>query len=329
MKNSLKIVAVLVGTFVGAGFASGQEIMQYFVVYGKYGLIGAFISCMFFSMFCYCTMNNLIELGDTSYLTEVNRYPILKFIYCSFMVTMFCTMVTATGEMLHSVFGLSKIYGVIGMAAVSGIVMWFGGEGIVKLNSMVTPLIFAGILVVFFIDVYTNSVSTMACGNFFTSSIIYVSYNMITLSAVTAGISKLVDCKKTAVLSSATSGLVIYLLIACMWYILHKMPVNNFEIPVLQAMSSGAVYIYVPVLIAAMVTTAVSNGYGLICERRNNRIFYIIVLCFAAIIFSVFRFSFIVKYFYGMFGFVGIFVMADNFRIFVKVRKTKKKEEKY
>ena len=327
MKNSLKIVAVLVGTFVGAGFASGQEIMQYFVVFGNKGLIGAFVSCLIFSVFCYCTMNNLIELGDTSYLTEVNRYPILKFIYCSFMVTMFCTMVTATGEMLHSVLELPKIYGVIGMAAVSGIVLWFGGKGIVRLNTMVTPLILVGILVVFFMDIYTNSVSAMACGNYFTSSIIYVSYNMITLSAVISGISKFVNCKKTAVLSSATSGLVIYLLIACMWYILHKMPVNNHEIPVLQAMSSGAVYIYVPVLIAAMVTTAVSNGYGLICERRNNRILHIIALCFAAIIFSVFRFSFIVKYFYGVFGFVGIFVMADNFRIFVKMRKTKKKEE--
>ena len=147
---------------------------------------------------------------------------------------------------------------------------------------------------------------------------------MITLSAVTAGISKLVDCKKTVVLSSFASGLVIFLLIACMWYILHKMPVINCEIPVLQAMSTGAVYIYVPVLIAAMVTTAVSNGYGLICERRNNRILCIVALCFAAVFFSVFKFSFIVKYFYGLFGFVGILVMADNFRIFAKVRKTKK-----
>ena len=327
MKNSLKTVAVLVGTFVGAGFASGQEIMQYFVVFGNKGLIGAFVSCLIFSVFCYCTMNNLIELGDTSYLTEVNRYPILKFIYCSFMVTMFCTMVTATGEMLHSILELPKIYGVIGMAVVSGVVIWFGGEGIVKLNTMVTPLILVGILVVFFIDMYTNSVSTMTCGNFFTSSIIYVSYNMITLSAVTAGISKLVDCRKTVVLSSTFSGFVIFLLIACMWCILYKMPMVDCEIPILQAMSTGAMYIYVPVLIASMVTTAVSNGYGLICERCNNRFTYIVALCFAAIIFSVFRFSFIVKYFYGLFGFVGIFIMADNFRIFVKMRKTKKKEE--
>ena len=147
---------------------------------------------------------------------------------------------------------------------------------------------------------------------------------MITLSAVTAGISKLVDCKKTVVLASVASGLVIFLLIGCMWYILHKMPAIDCEIPVLQAMSTGAVYIYVPVLIAAMVTTAVSNGYGLVCERSNNRLLCIIALCFAAVIFSVFRFSFVVKYFYGLFGFMGIFVMADNFRIFVKVRKTKK-----
>ena len=36
MKNVLKIVFVIIGTTIGAGFASGQEIYLFFNKYGNY-----------------------------------------------------------------------------------------------------------------------------------------------------------------------------------------------------------------------------------------------------------------------------------------------------
>ena len=35
MKNIIKIVFVIIGTLVGAGFASGKEIYSFFFIYGK------------------------------------------------------------------------------------------------------------------------------------------------------------------------------------------------------------------------------------------------------------------------------------------------------
>ena len=35
MKETLKIVFVIIGTLIGAGFASGQEIYVFFYAYGK------------------------------------------------------------------------------------------------------------------------------------------------------------------------------------------------------------------------------------------------------------------------------------------------------
>ena len=40
MKNVLKIVFVIIGTTIGAGFASGQEIYLFFNKYGFMGIIG-------------------------------------------------------------------------------------------------------------------------------------------------------------------------------------------------------------------------------------------------------------------------------------------------
>ena len=44
MKNILKIVFVIIGTLIGAGFASGQEIYIFFFSHGMKGLLGIVIS---------------------------------------------------------------------------------------------------------------------------------------------------------------------------------------------------------------------------------------------------------------------------------------------
>lgn len=40
MKNILKIVFVIIGTLIGAGFASGQEMYIFFFSYGLEGIAG-------------------------------------------------------------------------------------------------------------------------------------------------------------------------------------------------------------------------------------------------------------------------------------------------
>ena len=40
MKDIAKVVFVIIGTFIGAGFASGQEIYIFFFKYGINGLVG-------------------------------------------------------------------------------------------------------------------------------------------------------------------------------------------------------------------------------------------------------------------------------------------------
>ena len=66
MKNisALGVAFTYVGTIVGAGFASGQEIKKYFADFGLYGLLGICITAVLF--FCLgkkimmlCQKNNI------------------------------------------------------------------------------------------------------------------------------------------------------------------------------------------------------------------------------------------------------------------------------
>lgn len=66
MKKSLQMGSAFIGIIVGAGFASGQEILQYFTSFGYMGIVAALISNVFFA---YLGMN-LTRLGSKMQTTS-------------------------------------------------------------------------------------------------------------------------------------------------------------------------------------------------------------------------------------------------------------------
>ena len=56
MKNILKTVCVIIGTIIGAGFASGQEVYIFFFSHGIKGLIGIIISSVIIGLIIYISL---------------------------------------------------------------------------------------------------------------------------------------------------------------------------------------------------------------------------------------------------------------------------------
>ena len=67
MKNCLKVVFVVIGTLIGAGFASGQEVYLFFYSYGIKGIIGIFISSILMGIIIYKTLILVEEDNINSY----------------------------------------------------------------------------------------------------------------------------------------------------------------------------------------------------------------------------------------------------------------------
>ena len=57
MKNILKVVCVIIGTIIGAGFASGKEVYIFFFSYGIKGLFGIIISSVIIGIIIYKGLN--------------------------------------------------------------------------------------------------------------------------------------------------------------------------------------------------------------------------------------------------------------------------------
>ena len=67
MKNILKVVFVIIGTLIGAGFASGQEMYVFFFSYGMQGLIGIIISSILMGIIIYQTLKLLDKYEIRTY----------------------------------------------------------------------------------------------------------------------------------------------------------------------------------------------------------------------------------------------------------------------
>lgn len=321
MKNVISSAMVLTGTFIGAGFASGQEILQYFGVFGKYGIAGIAISCLLLGLFTYCTADNIICLGDKKYIEQLCKFKWVNCLLNCYMLLIFCTMITAFGECLNQAFDFPKIYGVVLIDVVTIIILYFGAEGVVKLNTIVTPLIIAGIVFALFAN---NTVAVFSYNSFATSAVIYTSYNVISMPFVMVGMKNMFLKRKNIILCPVVFSGIIFALALCILQILKGVNTAS-AIPLLDAVSKGYTFIFVFVLSMSMLTTAVSNGYGYVNSVTFNKKTSLTFLGIFAVLFSLFSFDFIVKYIYSFFGYMGLYILFVNFYIFMKNREKPRK----
>ena len=72
MKNILKVVFVIIGTLIGAGFASGQEIYLFFYRFGINGIWGIIICNIVMAMVIYKTLNIIYKCNIETYKDFLN-----------------------------------------------------------------------------------------------------------------------------------------------------------------------------------------------------------------------------------------------------------------
>lgn len=308
---------IYAGTVIGAGFASGQELSQYFLKYGKEGVFGILLSIVLFTFLAAIVLckisvvkaENVAQYFGNGFISKV--YLLLS---AAFMFITFCTMVTATGEMFEEHLGLPDIAGMAVMWLLCIIALKKGEKGTVAVNKFMTPLIIVITLGVFVYTFFTDTRHTFATEkliyNYATSAFVYVSYNTLGIIAVFTSVSNLVKNKTTAVFAAITGGFFLLVTSLCLWYILYTADFGSAKIPVLSSLEGGCRALYMPVLFCAMATTAVSCGFAVIRSAGVNENIIIIGLIVSSYIVSRMGFERLVADVYAFFGYLGFLVGA-------------------
>jgi len=331
ISNKVKIAAVYGSVFLGAGFASGRELIQYFVSFGRIGLWGLIVAGVFFALTGWAVLDICRRQGIENY-SGLMKYlmgdkigPIMEGLVVGFLFCLFVAMLAGAGATARQAFDLPFTLGAVVIGLVVFAVLCFGLDGIVKFNVILAPfMLIGGIFIgLFSFFTYTNPVFAGGGHSFgfawFLSAVVYASYNLVTGVPVLAATSGMAVTKRDAWFGGVVGGGIITILGISMSLplFLYYADVITLEIPffyIASGYGAGFSALYLAVLITALLTTAACNAFAVLqwFEGRGytNKVWIAAVLCLAGVLASHVGFSNIVAYVYPLFGLIGVFKIS-------------------
>ena len=318
MRNILKVVFVIIGTMIGAGFASGQEVYLFFFSYGIEGMIGLIISGLIIGFVIYKTFQILDKYGTGTYKEFLDILiqkdgkikPIINNIINLFILITFFIMIAGFGAYFEQELGINSLIGSSILAVVTFVVFMTSVKGVVKANELLVPILIGFLVVIGLINL--KDIHLLELGNyiiktnessFFLSAVLYSSYNSILLIPVLLIL-------KIAIIST----IVIILLSIVVFLLLVRVDVeiSRLEMPavyVVTNMFSVLKYIYGFIILGSIFTTAISLGTSFLQNTTKSKKSYTqigAIMCITSVLVSKIGFSNLVSLLYPIFGYLGL-----------------------
>jgi uncharacterized membrane protein YkvI len=332
LSNILKVAFLYMATIIGAGFASGQEIIQFFSVYYVGGFFGIILAGVLFSLVGYIVLSKVYSERINNYdefLFPMMGYflgKLTEFIVMLFMVCIMSVMVAGLGNILMEMTGLEFRYCVTISAIVCLLAIMTNIKGIVTLSTFISPFLILGIIFVGFYMLVSKDTSVfnvadtagMITNNWVFSAILYVSYNTILSTVILTSMLPYLKTKRVSIWGGIVGGGMLgvtALILNFGLYFIYPRSISS-EMPVLgiiQNNSATLAKIYSIILILAMFTSAVTSGYCL-TERISTKMkinykLVAVVLCALVIPMSSLGFSSLISTLYPVFGYLGLFLL--------------------
>lgn len=350
MKKSFifTFVMVVLGAIIGAGFASGKEIVSFFGKLGYWSmpfmlLVGGLF---FFFFYVFAKLGKMIKPKSISDMTNTMFGKFGIIVDFGFILSAFITlssMIAGCDSVGSLVFkeGYNFCYISIFTVMIVAIILMFGLRYIYKITNIIIPSIIVLIVVIlltFASKTPTESISTSNINFNFASaliySILYVCMNTFTNIFIISKSSEYMNKKQIGIASVISSSLVVLLVALILLSILRggdaiflsDMPMINI------AYSVGGVagITYSVILWLAIFTTICIATYSIV-EWLNkfikNKFLCIVIVLTLGFVFSRFGFSTIVDIFYpieGIFG--GIFILYSIIYYFKNKKQYELKE---
>ena len=327
-----------IAAIVGAGFASGQEILSFFVVYGKSGLLGIFLSCIIFSVYAYVIIEGGRACSSSDYSSFLkNTAPkgfdkIFSAITLVFLCGVYSAMLACIGEMTRLLFGIDPMWGRLILSFICCILIISGKEASLRTNAILGVIIAVGIIssAIYMLRYREHQTffTTLRSG---ASALAYSGYNLLGAGVVLVGFADKIKSKAESAAVGIVSGCTLFVMMLLVWALLslYYRYISLGEIPMLTMalrQNTFVAYVYSVMLVLAILTTAVASGTG-ICDMTKNKIpstkCAILVMCCGMCISSA-GFSHIINVVYRICGYIGIVI--NLLIVFICIKRNREKE---
>lgn len=196
MKESLKIAGAFVGVIVGAGFASGRELLLMFVDFGVWGLLGAVVSASLFIFLGMALAGMGSRLRASSHKDVVNalcgRYlgAFVDLMITFFMFAVTVVMLAGGGALLEQQFGIPALFGSLAVTVIVVAIVCLDVQKVIGMIGAATPLLILTAVAVALYGVATRGLSfgeldqlasqqDAGASHWLLGALLYVSYNIV------------------------------------------------------------------------------------------------------------------------------------------------------
>lgn len=332
-QHIIKLISAYISVILGAGFISGKELYFFFGKYSMVGILTLLIVCILFSLLFYKQLT-IILLHNFSDYHEFSLYVMPKKIVKAienitllFLFVMIATMISAFCLSITESFSINIHIVRLIIFIITIYFLITGIDNVVYINSILTPIMIFGTLIVGIFIYLTNTTQTFYQFNYTQKSItmikpffyciLYVSFNSLTTIPMISNMKNIIDSKKSIFISSLISGIILFMLGFSILYpmILNDNIIKNSDIPIITLLNDKNLlieYLYLVILLCAILSTLLSTSISFISaieakfKITKNTVTVKIITVFFAILLSTFGFSSFISLVYPIFGILGL-----------------------
>ncbi|OPH57165.1 hypothetical protein BC351_25175 [Paenibacillus ferrarius] len=291
MRTGTQIVRVAftyIGTVVGAGFASGQEILQFFTRYGWLATLTIALSTMLFIWIGIKLMLMAHDLKAASY-EDLNRVlfgdRIGNWISLFTMLVLFgitTVMLAGGGTLFEEQLHLSYQTGLLVTLVLAYLVLARGIGAIMTVNSIVVPIMLTfSIVIVIYTwhspasDNWLQITSDEPIGQIWFAPFLYTAFNLAMAQAVLVPMGSSIQKRSALYWGGLLGGVGIGLLLLSAHYALSaQMPgIAQYEIPmgnIINRLGAVPQIAYLLVIYGEIFTTFIADAYGLSLQLQQR-----------------------------------------------------------
>lgn len=322
--DSLKWMFLIIGTTIGAGYASGQELWQFF---GHGSGLAIFLFTLFFGVSCVVIMSISYQHQSTHYSSVLQAivgkrfsgiYDIMIFIYLYSVTVVMIAGSGATAQNFH----VSYWWGVF-LIVIALIVLFIKGiNGLLAINQYVVPSLIGGLL--FFLLLFTFNENLSLFSHWYEqhnwlAAFPFSALNILPLIAVLGAVGHKVRSKReiwiACVGSSSILGVITYVYNNSLIYISDQLLI--YEIPlfaILKGYSLELITFMTMLLWLAIYTTAAANILGIVTRlqafTKTSTWLLATYLLLTMVPLTVFGFSTLITYIYPAYGLLNLYVLV-------------------
>ncbi len=349
--NVIKFAGAFVACAIGSGFATGQEIMQFFSAHGLISIIGTLITTVIFAWCGGMFMKHGYELQlDTpgaivQYYFGEKTGRIFEILFQVFLYGVYIIMIAGAGATLSEYFGLNPVVGRVGMALLALFTVILGLTKLTDiLGSLGAVIIVLAVGVGFYgflsnadglkaaADIIPTLDMTKTPGGWLWASILYPGFNAIVVIILAGSIGKSANSGKEALLSGVLGGTLFGLCILFMnlGLLSNIQEVFDKAVPTLVlAERIGHILglIFSVIICCGIYTTTVPMLWG-VCrqfaeDKTKKFIVVAVILSAVGLVLGMTDFKVLVNVIYPFSGYMGLVLF-----IFMLYREFSKKEKR-